>query len=270
MTRSTYTELITLAGLQVPRYVYYYHDEYPCYIHRLRKQVCAICLAFGHRADISPTPTKCRCHACGVETPAPTECFHCKGDHPATHPKCPAREQKPLNKHYVKKALEANALAPPPTSPPKGHRPRSRTRRSQSKNRGKSQDMALESLNNTPGTASKTSTTTLGLIPQKNRAASAERPESPPAKKPAPAGQTPPAKVSVRLGREVPLAKSDEPRATGVDGRKRLRGSPSDVPERIYLPAPDAARENLSGDSARSATFNIRYRVRELNVTPLS
>ncbi|KAL3215616.1 hypothetical protein MRX96_000233 [Rhipicephalus microplus] len=73
------------------------------------------------------------------------------------------------NKHYVKKALEANALAPPPASPPKGHWDRSRTRRSQSKSRGKSQDRALESLNNTPGTTSKTSTTTLGLIPPKEQ-----------------------------------------------------------------------------------------------------
>ncbi|KAL3215122.1 hypothetical protein MRX96_051361 [Rhipicephalus microplus] len=55
--------------------------------------------------------------------------------------------------------------------------------------------MTFESLNNTPGNASKTSTTTLGLITQKNRATSAERPESPPAKKPAPTGQTPPTKV---------------------------------------------------------------------------
>ncbi|KAL3188423.1 hypothetical protein MRX96_003403 [Rhipicephalus microplus] len=85
------------------------------------------------------------------------------------HPKCPAREQKPPNKHYVKKALEANALAPPPTSPPKRHRPGSRTRRSQSKSRGKSQDRALESLNNTPGTTSKTSTTPQGLIPPKEQ-----------------------------------------------------------------------------------------------------
>ncbi|KAL3191315.1 hypothetical protein MRX96_018723 [Rhipicephalus microplus] len=112
------------------------------------------------------------------------------------HPKCPAREQKPPNKHYVKKAPETSALAPPPTLPPDGHRPRSRTRRSQSKSREKSQGRVLESLNNTPGTASKSSTTTLGLIPQKNIAASAERSESPPAKKPALAGQTPPAKVS--------------------------------------------------------------------------
>ncbi|KAH8023737.1 hypothetical protein HPB51_016476 [Rhipicephalus microplus] len=173
--------LITFAGLQVPRYFYYNHAEYRCYIHRPRKQVCTICLGLGHRADVCRTTTKRRCQACGVETPEPehsctTQCFHCKGDHPATHPKCPARKQKPPNKHYVKKALEANALAPPPTSPPKRHRPRSRTRRSQSKSRGKSQDRALESLNNTPGTASKTSTTTLALIPQKNRAASAERP----------------------------------------------------------------------------------------------
>ncbi|KAH8034743.1 hypothetical protein HPB51_002157 [Rhipicephalus microplus] len=118
-----------------------------------------------------------------------------KGDHSATHPKCPAREQKPPNKHYVKKALEANALASRPTSPPKGHRPRFRTRRSQSNIRGRSQDRAFKSINNTPGTAFKTSTTTPGLIPQKNRAASAERPESPPAKKPVPAGQTLPAKT---------------------------------------------------------------------------
>ncbi|KAL3216911.1 hypothetical protein MRX96_051121 [Rhipicephalus microplus] len=83
------------------------------------------------------------------------------------HPKCPAREQKPPKKYYVKKALAASALVPPPTSPPKGHRPRSRTRRSHSESRGKSQDKALESLNSTPGTASKTSTTSLGLIPPK-------------------------------------------------------------------------------------------------------
>ncbi|KAL3216449.1 hypothetical protein MRX96_033055 [Rhipicephalus microplus] len=54
--------------------------------------------------------------------------------------------------------------------------------------------MTFESLNNTPGIASKASTTTLGLIPRKNRATSAERPKSPPAKKPAPTGQTPTAK----------------------------------------------------------------------------
>ncbi|KAH8029571.1 hypothetical protein HPB51_001296 [Rhipicephalus microplus] len=188
--------------------------KYRCYIHRSRKQVCTIYLAFGHRAGVCPTPTKRRCQACGVETPVPahsctTECFHCKGDHPATHPKYPAREQKPPNKHYVKKALEANALAPPSTSPPKGHqdkqscffwcpldgdiKPRSRTRCSQSKSRGKSQDKAMEYLNNTPGTTPKTSIT-LGLVSQKNRAAGAERPESPPAKKPALAGQTAPAK----------------------------------------------------------------------------
>ncbi|KAL1444675.1 hypothetical protein MTO96_045462 [Rhipicephalus appendiculatus] len=179
MMGSTNTALITFAGLQVPRYVYYYRAEYRCYVHRPRKQVCTICLAFGHRAD----------------------CFHCKGDHPATHPKCPAREQKPPNKQYVKKALEAKALAPPPASPPKRHRPRSRTRRSQSKSRWKSQDRSLESLNNTPGTASKPiTTTTLGPIPKKNRAASVEGPESPPTKKPAPAGHTPPAKVSWAAG----------------------------------------------------------------------
>ncbi|KAH8038387.1 hypothetical protein HPB51_001501 [Rhipicephalus microplus] len=37
---------------------------------------------------------------------------------------------------------------------------------------------------------------------------------------------------------------------------------------RTVLTAPDAARENLSGGSPRGATVNIRYRVRELNVTP--
>ncbi|KAL1446653.1 hypothetical protein MTO96_044503 [Rhipicephalus appendiculatus] len=71
MMGSTNTALITFAGLQVPRYVYYYHAEYRCYVHRPRKQVCTICLAFGHRADVCPTPTERRCQACGVETPAP-------------------------------------------------------------------------------------------------------------------------------------------------------------------------------------------------------
>ncbi|KAH8022202.1 hypothetical protein HPB51_023052 [Rhipicephalus microplus] len=68
-------------------------------------------------------------------------------------------------------------------------------------------------------------------------------------------------RVSVRLKREAPSAKSDEPRATGFDGRKRLRGSPFAVPESICLPAPGTVRENLSGDSARGAIVNIRYRV---------
>ncbi|KAH7951836.1 hypothetical protein HPB52_013572 [Rhipicephalus sanguineus] len=169
MMGSTNTALITFAGLQVPRYVYYYRAEYRCYIHRPRKQVCAICLALGHRADVCPTPSERRCHACGVETPAPqhsctTRCFHCKGDHPATHPHCPAREPKPPNKQYVKKALEAKALTQPPTSPPKGHRPRSRTRRSRSKSRGKSQDKSTAPLKNTPGTTSKPRTPTPGPI----------------------------------------------------------------------------------------------------------
>ncbi|KAH8020398.1 hypothetical protein HPB51_001031 [Rhipicephalus microplus] len=163
MMRSTNTGLITFAGHQVPRYIYYYRMEYRRYIHRPRKQVCTLCLALGHRADVCPTPRKRQCQACGVETPAPehsctAKCFHCKGDYPATHPKCSARRQKPPNKQYVKKALNANALAPPSTSPPKGHQPRYRTRHSQSKSRRKSQDRALESFNNTPGTASKTST----------------------------------------------------------------------------------------------------------------
>ncbi|KAH8024175.1 hypothetical protein HPB51_022236 [Rhipicephalus microplus] len=39
MMGSTNTVLITFAGLQVPRYVYYYHAEYRCYNHRPRKQV---------------------------------------------------------------------------------------------------------------------------------------------------------------------------------------------------------------------------------------
>ncbi|KAH7969875.1 hypothetical protein HPB52_022396 [Rhipicephalus sanguineus] len=203
MMGSTNTALITFAGLQVPRYVYYYRAEYRCYIHRPRKQVCTICLALGHRADVCPTPSERRCHACGVETPAPqhsctTRCFHCKGDHPATHPQCPARERKPPNKQYVKKALEAKALTQPPTSPPKGHRPRSRTRRSRSKSRGKSQDKSTAPLKNTPGTTSKPRTPTPGPIQKKNRSGSAEGSESPPAKKPAPAGQTPPAKQELQ------------------------------------------------------------------------
>ncbi|KAL3213678.1 hypothetical protein MRX96_007697 [Rhipicephalus microplus] len=52
-----------------------------------------------------------------------------------------------------------------------------------------------------PRTTSKTSPTTLGLMSKKNRAVSAERPESPPAaKKAAPAGQMALAKVSWAAG----------------------------------------------------------------------
>ncbi|KAH8039570.1 hypothetical protein HPB51_007554 [Rhipicephalus microplus] len=88
-------------------------------------------------------------------------------------------------------------------------RPQGGLRLSDPKSKGKSEDRALDSLNNTPGTASKTSTTTVGLIPQKNRAASVERPESPPAKKPVLAGQTPPTKVSWAAG--PPSLKSSLP-----------------------------------------------------------
>ncbi|KAH8023918.1 hypothetical protein HPB51_019182 [Rhipicephalus microplus] len=126
MMGSTNTALITFAGLQVPRYVYYYRAVHRCYIHRPRKQVCSNLPCIWTSGRRMSNPDKRPMPRMWVETPAPehsctTQCFHCKGDHRATHPKCPAREQKSLNKRYVKKALEANALAPPPTSPPKEH-----------------------------------------------------------------------------------------------------------------------------------------------------
>ncbi|KAL1475353.1 hypothetical protein MTO96_037348 [Rhipicephalus appendiculatus] len=137
---------------------------------------------------------------------------------------------------------KAKALAPPPASPPKGHRPRSRTRRSQSKSRGKSQDRSLEFLNNMPGTASKPSTTTtLGPIPKKNRAASVEGPESPPTKKPAPAGHTPPAKVLIL---DEPTAALDpETRRSIWSLVKELRGKSS-----ILLSTHDMEEADVLGD----------------------
>ncbi|KAH8042723.1 hypothetical protein HPB51_025566 [Rhipicephalus microplus] len=132
----------------------------------------------GRYIGISVTPHRRRFNfrrlAAFVRTPS---------DHPAIDPKSSAREQEPPNKHYVNKALEGNALVPPPSSPPKGHQPWFRKMRSQYKSRRKCQDRPLESLNNTPGTASKVSTTNLALIPRKATAARVERAKSPPAKK---------------------------------------------------------------------------------------
>ncbi|KAL3191245.1 hypothetical protein MRX96_018813 [Rhipicephalus microplus] len=129
--------------------------------------------------------------------PPPLAVDDFEGDHPATHPKYPAREQRPPNKHYVKKALEANALAPPPTSPPKGHRPMQVQNEAQSiKEQREVSGQGLGILKQHAGKRTQNHHYHPGTDPPpKNRAASAERPESPPAKKPAPAGQTPPAKT---------------------------------------------------------------------------
>ncbi|KAH8020600.1 hypothetical protein HPB51_002549 [Rhipicephalus microplus] len=84
--------------------------------------------------------------------------------------------------------------------------------------------------------------------------------------KPFGAGQQ---KVSVRLGREAPSAKSDEPPSHGSRRTEKVAWLTVCCPEE-YLTAPDAARENLWGVPAPGATVNIRFRVRESNVTPLS
>ncbi|KAH8035911.1 hypothetical protein HPB51_011009 [Rhipicephalus microplus] len=102
-------------------------------------------------------------------------------------------------------------------------------RRSQSKSRRKSQDRPLETLNNTPGTTSKTSITTLVLILQKNRAACEERPESPPAKKPASTGQTPPTKSLSRttdMGGEEKMGQNSA--IGGGHGKTKQAGTSED------------------------------------------
>ncbi|KAH7978479.1 hypothetical protein HPB49_005603 [Dermacentor silvarum] len=82
-------------------------------------QICSVCLSMGHRADVCPMSDKPRCVACGTSNPLPEhECtpkfIHCGGDHPATDPRCPSRQQRPFNKSYVlQERLKREKLCPP-------------------------------------------------------------------------------------------------------------------------------------------------------------
>ncbi|KAH7979151.1 hypothetical protein HPB49_008501 [Dermacentor silvarum] len=118
MMGSTNQALVTFSGIQVPRHVRLYGAELRCYIYRPRQQICSVCLSMGHRADVCPTPDKPRCVACGTSNPLPEhectpKCIHCGGDHLATDPRCPSRQQRPFNKSMCSRnASNAKSCVP--------------------------------------------------------------------------------------------------------------------------------------------------------------
>ncbi|KAH7958609.1 hypothetical protein HPB49_003214 [Dermacentor silvarum] len=75
-----------------------------------------------HRADVCTMPYKPRSVACGTSNTLPEhectpKCIHCGGDHSATDPRCPSRQQRPFNKSYVlQERLKRKKLCPPPGS----------------------------------------------------------------------------------------------------------------------------------------------------------
>ncbi|KAH7970208.1 hypothetical protein HPB49_000892 [Dermacentor silvarum] len=71
MMGSTNEAFVTLSAIRVPRHFRLYGAELRCYILRPRQQICSVCLFMGHRADVSPTPDKPHCDACGTSNPLP-------------------------------------------------------------------------------------------------------------------------------------------------------------------------------------------------------
>ncbi|KAM7290001.1 hypothetical protein ISCGN_030129 [Ixodes scapularis] len=69
------------------------------------------CLGLGHRVDVCQHPEENKCCRCGKPGTADQEhdcnekCVNCGGSHPASDPKCPARQQGPLNKAHVRRQL---------------------------------------------------------------------------------------------------------------------------------------------------------------------
>ncbi|KAM7288153.1 hypothetical protein ISCGN_031842 [Ixodes scapularis] len=112
MMGSTTSAFITFHGLRVPRLVYIDGGEFECRVYRPKKQVCTKCLGLGHREDVCPQPEKQRCSKCGTEGSAmdshecEAKCVNCCGAHPATDPRCPARQRAPYNKSRVQKYLQ--------------------------------------------------------------------------------------------------------------------------------------------------------------------
>ncbi|KAG0416730.1 hypothetical protein HPB47_006176 [Ixodes persulcatus] len=112
MMGSTTSAIITFHGLRVPRLVYIDGGEFECRVYRPKKQVCTKCLGLGHREDVCPQPEKQRCPKCGTEGSAmeshecEAKCVNCCGAHPATDPRCPARQRAPYNKSRVQKYLQ--------------------------------------------------------------------------------------------------------------------------------------------------------------------
>ncbi|CAN8026174.1 unnamed protein product, partial [Ixodes persulcatus] len=101
MMGQTNTAVITFEGIRVPRFVYLSGGEYPCRPYQPRQQVCGVCLGLGHRTDVCPQPEQSRCTTCGAPGGAMEDhectahCVNCGGEHPATDPRCPARQRAP-------------------------------------------------------------------------------------------------------------------------------------------------------------------------------
>ncbi|KAG0423620.1 hypothetical protein HPB47_000603 [Ixodes persulcatus] len=112
MMGSTTSAIITFHGLRVSRLVCIDGGEFECRIYRPKKQVCTKCLGLEHREDVCPQPENQRCPKCGTEGSAmdlhesEAKCVNCRGAHPATEPRCPARQRAPYNKSRVQKYLQ--------------------------------------------------------------------------------------------------------------------------------------------------------------------
>ncbi|KAM7307785.1 hypothetical protein ISCGN_011421 [Ixodes scapularis] len=124
MMGQTNTAVITFEGIKVPRFMYLSGGEYPCRPYQPRQQVCGVCLGLGHRTDVCPQPEQSRCTTCGALGGAhecTAHCVNCGGEHPATDPRCPARQRAPYNKEHVARYLrekEQQQRTPPSPPPP--------------------------------------------------------------------------------------------------------------------------------------------------------
>ncbi|KAG0426539.1 hypothetical protein HPB47_026370 [Ixodes persulcatus] len=124
MMGQTNTAVITFEGIRVPRFVYLSGGEYPCRPYQPRQQVCGVCLGLGHRTDVCPQPEQSRCTTCGAPGGAMEDhectahCVNCGGEHPATDPRCPARQRAPYNKEHVARYLREKEQQRTPPSPP--------------------------------------------------------------------------------------------------------------------------------------------------------
>ncbi|KAG0431302.1 hypothetical protein HPB47_021899 [Ixodes persulcatus] len=124
MMGQTNTAVITFEGIRVPRFVYLSGGEYPCRPYQPRQQVCGVCLGLGDRTDVCPQPEQSRCTTCGAPGGAMEDhectahCVNCGGEHPATDPRCPARQRAPYNKEHVARYLREKEQQRTPPSPP--------------------------------------------------------------------------------------------------------------------------------------------------------
>ncbi|KAG0436812.1 hypothetical protein HPB47_017747 [Ixodes persulcatus] len=124
MMGQTDTAVITFEGIRVPRFVYLSGGEYPCRPYQPRQQVCGVCLGLGDRTDVCPQPEQSRCTTCRAPGGAMEDhectahCVNCGGEHPATDPRCPARQRAPYNKEHVARYLREKEQQRTPPSPP--------------------------------------------------------------------------------------------------------------------------------------------------------